>query len=526
MNSADNHCKEYLTHFPAGIGSAIKQYVINEVFKEHRYIFTRRVGRQQYGYCTHCRKEFETAHLRHGKREYCPHCKSYCTIKASGVGRSQLINRAYFVYYEKSLMNSNVIIARGIRASRDYSGDYVNVATQFTIEAYYVFEVGRSTMIKSSYFYNGWEWKRGCKICSSTYSLFSQVSNNGFGQRNSVITTYSRESIQEAVKGTPFQYSTWDAYDVEDMVRFFSQFCKYPFIEYLTKLGFEELVKSRLYGQYTFGAVNWRGKNPLRILKISKNELKEIKKANLLVDPFCLRVIQIVRQFGSKMPVADIDKLADFIGSVPSALESLEQILKYVAASKVLTFMKTQYQQDRGAYNYSSRGVLTHWKDYIADCLALGMNLTDSRILFPKNLFTAHQETTKRIKTNENKFMDAMIEKRLPLLNTYCFEYQGLLIRPAQSTGEMIAEGKALNICVGNYQNGYMTKYSRGETNILLIRKKSDPNAPYYTMELRQKQIIQVQGKMHCSPTEEVKTFIEAFKNEKLKQKKKLTVPA
>ena len=68
-------------------------------------------------------------------------------------------------------------------------------------------------------------------------------------KKDIVIVTYcSRDSIKKAVKGTPFQYSTYDSYIDGDMVKFFSLYARYPCVEYLTKFGMSELVEAKLIG--------------------------------------------------------------------------------------------------------------------------------------------------------------------------------------------------------------------------------------------------------------------------------------
>lgn len=508
---------EYLKHFSLDISHEIDEYAVNEIFKHSRYIFTRRKNKKQYGYCTHCNQEFETDGLRHNESDLCPLCHSHCKIKASGLGRSRLMDDAYFVYYDKSLIDPNAIIARGIYASRDYRNNYKNVKTQFAVKALYLFRPGDSIFMER-YGYNSNGEVNYVKQ-NSVYSLFSHYTGC-----KRICCSY--ESIKKAIKDTPFQYSTWESYVDGDMVKFFSLYARYPCVEYFTKLGFESLVRSKLYGYSTFSAINWRGKSLLSVLKISKKELRELKAANIQVSTLLLRLYQQSLQDGSRL---SFDEIKDIQHSYGPYFNDLRQILKYTTLRHANSYLHKQFEQQPKVRRilHSLSQVLITWRDYIADCKSLLMNLEDSRILFPKDILKAHQETSKRVKSEANKLMDRLIENRLPSLNFYCFEYEGLLIRPAVSTGELIAEGKALNICVGTYSNGYMTKYSKGQTNLLLIRKMSEPDKPFYTMELCKDSIIQVQGKGHCQPDKAVAEFIKKFTEAKLtKRKSKLAVSA
>jgi hypothetical protein len=524
---------DYFAHFPSQVSQAMVDYATEVAFKWSRYIFTRREGKKQYGYCTHCGKEFRTDGLIHNEKAICPECKSTCCVKASGKGRKSMIDEVYFVYYEKSAVNPQAIVARGIYAIRDYRFDYHNVETQFTTITMYVFEPGSARMMKR-YAYFSYQYGL-CTVgnwekCKSVSSMF----NRDYIAHIKVFS--SQESIKEAVKDTPFSWSGWELYHDEDMVKFFSLYAKYPCVEYLIKLGLKNFVEAKICGFNTYSAINWRATSLLKVLKLSKADFKEIRAFQKDINPLFLRLFQISRKDGSNLTFGEISEMKNLY------FEDLQKALKHTTLRQIRNYINRQHASQHSAakeeiknmccsaripITHSKPDILRTWNDYIADCQTLEMNLDDERILYPKNLFDAHQKTTKRVKSQGNKPMDKKIKARLSSLAHYCFEYNGLMIRPAESTNELITEGKALTICVGNYANGYMTKYSKGQTNILLIRKISEPNKPYYTMELRKDAIIQVHGERHCAPDKAVAEFIKAFTDHKLNRAKaKAKIPA
>lgn len=491
---------EYIKHFSKELSEDIKKYAIDEVLKFSRYIFTRREKKQQYGYCTHCKKEFKTYGYKHNDKVVCPKCSSTCTVKASGLKRTKLIDDAYYTYYEKSLVDPQVVVARGIYVQRDYSSDYHKVKTFYQVEALYVFKMGKSTMLEAGYYRGDYFYKR-----DNVASLFNKASNVK-------VTNYSIESIKEAVKGTQFQYSTWEQYERDDMVRFFDLYSNYPCIEYLTKLGFKGIVKAKLYGYQTFNSINWRGKDIFKVLRINKKELREIMESKVKATPLFLRLFQMSKKDKSNLPIEDVWKISD---SYARNFSDVQIILKYTNLRRVDSYIKKQRKQEPN--NFSSEyGILVSWRDYIADCIRLNMDLTKDNVLFPKNLYTAHQNTIKQVKLKADEELNKKIVKRADVGNKkYYFEYGNLVIRAASSTEELINEGKTLSHCVGTYAD----KYASGETTILLIRKLNDLNTPFYTVEIKRESIVQVRGKKNCAATEEVNDFMEAFKAEKLGKK-------
>ncbi|MBO0962363.1 PcfJ domain-containing protein [Neobacillus sp. MM2021_6] len=504
--------EEIFSHFSNELSQSIIDYAIADPFKSSRYIFTWKKGKQQYGYCTHCQNEFETSNLKHKSQFTCPECQSQCKVQASGISRKYMVDEVYFVYYEKSLVNPAAITARGIYAIRDYRFDFRSVSTMIQTKALYVFEPGKSRMIHRPYVYfshtegmsyvSGWDSKKNIRS-----ELNTSMANK------SCYCSY--DSIREAVKDTPFQYSTWESYLTGDMVEFFDLYSKYPCIEYLTKMGMRLLVEAKLYGRKTYGAVNWNGKTIQKVLRLSKQDLKELQQSDVQISSLILKLFQISKKDKSKMPLKEICEIDIQYGHY---FEELKNILKYTKLSKADAYIEKQYKREAKVRKYcSSREIITTWRDYIADCVRLEMDLSQENVLFPSDLHRAHQNTIKQVKIKADVLLTKKIEVRVKVLEKYCFEHSGLMIRPAADSKELIEEGKALQHCVGTYAD----RYANGKTNLFIIRKVNEPDKPFYTMEIKGNSIVQTRGRKNCSPTKEVKAFIDAFTLAKLTNKPK-----
>jgi len=511
--------EEFFAHFPTKQTKAFVDYATNEALSFSRYIFTERIGKIQYGYCTHCNSElFRTPGLKHGEKTTCPKCGSKCTAKASGRGRKTLVDEAYFVYYDKSAINPQAIVASGVYVIRDYRGDYRKVKTEFIPVAMYLFEPGKSEWTSRSAYYShmcgechvyGWEGH------SSVYSLF----NNGHMSR--IANCYSRQSVREAVKGTPFAWSGWEQYRHEDMVKFFDLYARYPCIEYLTKLGFTGLVKDRLEGEKTYGAINWHGKNLFKVLKLTKQELNEIKTQRIYIDFWTLKIFQWGKKAGLNFTIMEAAQFARDYKEYD--LSEMEKLFVYGNARKITGYLNKQLNKS-GKHLISPGYALTYWRDYLADARKLGLDLTAENVIFPRDLYRAHQNTIKQIKYREDKLLNQKIKAREKELRKLYFEKDGLLIRAVKDSAELIAEGKALNHCVGGYANRHAT----GQCTILFIRKIDEPDKPYFTVEVIHNQVTQCRGKNNCAPPPNVKAFADEFKKKKLhrKAKNKISVPA
>jgi hypothetical protein len=364
----------------------------------------------------------------------------------------------------------------------------------------YVFEPGKSLMVDRSW----GKWRKRKSIISE--STTSMQNTRCF---------YSRENIERAVKGTLFQYSTWEKFDHNEMLEFFDLAARYPCIEYLSKLGLTNLVKDKLVGRKTYSAINWRGKTLDKVLKLPKQEIKVIRDADASVSYFALYLYQQARKDKSNLSLKEAVHLSRLVGTYRD--DDLKVLQKYTSLRKIYSYIQKQYISKNKKHYSGAEQVVSTWKDYISDCKKLEMDLNEESILFPSYLYKAHQETIKRIKYKEDQELNAQITKRLKVLNKYSFEYKGLFIRPVTSTIELIEEGNALSHCVG----GYAKRYANGETSIFVIRKASQPDKPFYTVEVRNDVIFQTRGLKNCSPTKDVQAFIDAFTEAKLTKKSK-----
>lgn len=543
---------EYLAHFSQELCQEIKDYATNVALISSRYIFVDTKGKQQYGYCTHCNKEFKThipkpserelAELemcgcsaamvtredwekkRQGNKMKCPACGSQCTVKHVNRGYKNLRDFAYFTFYEKSILDPKMLVARFMCVARDYRKSYKNVETEYVMEAYYVFEYKKGGKQVKDVF----SWKTGYhkgfakKVHSmESYHSYSRV-------------TYSEESIANAVKDTPFAWSGWERYSgyFGDMVIFFDLFARYPMTEYLTKLGYRSLIIEKLQGKLTFNAINWRGKDIFKVFKLTKDEFNTIKQQNIKVTYWFLHLIKLNKE---KNWGLSLKELEDFSVSFTyeGEIESIKELcILDMTFRDAFKYISKQFHKLGRSHYYSGYSVIRDWKDYIKDCKELGKDMTLECVCFPKNLREAHDETNQIIQRIADEKLNAKFIERSEKLKEYCFEYNGLFIRPAMSPAELVAEGKALTHCVG----GYSKDHAEGRTSIFFIRKTDKPNKSFYTVEIKKKwnsnelEIHQCRSYKNHTPKEnnhqDVIEFIEVFKAEKLTKKKRVKITA
>jgi len=87
-----------------------------------------------------------------------------------------------------------------------------------------------------------------------------------------------------------------------------------------------------------------------------------------------------------------------------------------------------------------------------------------------------------------NKSFDKLQEERIAK-----FEYEddAFCIRMPKSLAEIQREGVELSHCVA----GYREKHAYGDTNIIFLRRKEDETKAFYTIEIKNGEVIQIHGK-------------------------------
>ena len=131
-----------------------------------------------------------------------------------------------------------------------------------------------------------------------------------------------------------------------------------------------------------------------------------------------------------------------------------------------------------------------------------GRDLADPDVRWPEDLLEAHDRMSDAVTQFEARELASKFRIRRKQLARYAFQWRGLLIRPAASQRELVAEGDALHHCVGTYAKDH----ANGKTAIFFIRRAKAPRKSFYTLELNEGKLVvrQNRGRRNCARTKEV----------------------
>lgn len=289
--------------------------------------------------------------------------------------------------------------------------------------------------------------------------------------------------------------------------------------EYLVKSGLYELVTEICNG-YWWGEISIlsaKARNLKELLRLNGNRVNRMKQIDGGVNE--LEWLQYEQEQGIKISKESLE----WLSKKKVTLSECKEILNNLGSvNKMVNYLKKQ--------RVAPSKAITTWRDYLQMALLEGYDTQDSIVRFPKDLKLRHDQlverrNAKKEKERLNKYaeLDKQIQKRLPEVKGYFYEDDTYMIIPAGKCEELMKEGRELHHCVGA-SDIYMKKMAAGETWILFLRKKSDLEKAYYTVEINLKtdKIIQFYSEFDRQPDKKV---IEKLLNKYTKRLKTMKQP-
>lgn len=309
------------------------------------------------------------------------------------------------------------------------------------------------------------------------------------------------------LRDTPWQYCPIaEFYDhfrepVESLT-FLSAYLNHPRMEHLTKVGFWNIVSDLAYRSGS-DCLDETQDRTHRILKVSVGDVGFLRE--LEVD---IPTLKIFQQYTG---VKDRQRLLLWQLEHEVSRDVLP-ILEYMTVHKFIRYMENQYESLRlrksphGSLRYKEmQDMVSEYRDYLDICHKLGYDMKNNFALYPKDLQKAHDKAAKRMKhKHDAKIKRDFVAVYRKISGQFDFEKNGMKIVYPDTPDDIASEGNSLHHCVG----GYTERVANGECVILFLRKCSDEEKPFYTVEVRNQKAVQVRGAGNSGMTPEVEAFI------------------
>lgn len=516
-------------HLPQRTKKFVKE--VEDFTFERGFMFTKRIAGHRVGWCTKCNRwvplelsgyrtvtpEMQTAFAaRHNELVFCPRCGNPVIFKDAGRGRSRLAQKGYVVNFD--VMPNGALTARSWYVRKDFRGNFQNVPIEWSLHYVLYFDLHdvrafKRELAPGNYyaflntpdvFYEDRDgywgiWLR--RMAKFPQGVHWQC-GNGYLYNIPDTDWYNRKKVLQS----NLKYCAADQIDAnylqgDRLLHYLRFYCLHPVLaERMVKEGFAWAVVTAACGALS-ADMNRRAGTVQRAFYCSNRE--ELKNV--------LGILHSGRN--ADLPLRGMRRLG---------LPFTQEVLNWAACSGyTLRNAIRNGRADAAAVRYCAKKhvYLYDYLDYLKFCENLHVDLSRKSKRFPKDFKTEHdrlqaleRQRVQREKAKSMRQKDAAYRKRLPQLQEqYGFTSGGLLIRPTNSGMELIAEGETQNICVGSAH--YIDRMQRGETYIFFIRRESEPDKPYVTLELSTSgTVVQARGYANRRPDDAVFAFIEKWK--------------
>lgn len=319
------------------------------------------------------------------------------------------------------------------------------------------------------------------------FSMFDKEECRLYETDESAMQSWGRQTYGGGWYGYDSVTTAWD---------YMYAFGKNRRLEMLIKMGFEDyaedIVKNKGKNIIREQHMNFRAKKPHDYFGVYKIRLKD-----LIEDPADLELFRWERKAGIHLTDDEMTSIA----KLKLKAKNME-----VAGCYKITPRKYINYIEKASKSGLVGNISDTYEDYLRMRDELGYDMTDSIILYPKNLKEMHdrmvieriQKESDERKAEANVRFKGIQKKFKSLLKIYSYCSGDYIIRPAKDAAEIVEEGRFLHHCVGG--DNYLQKHNDGKSIILFLREKKRPDIPLITIEIKGYTIAQWYGAYDKKP--------------------------
>lgn len=450
----------------------------------HTYIFVSKcIKNKRKAICGHCGHNYEVDKgIKPGTEDICPSCGMSGTVKGVWTGGN---------YEEKA----DICIAQKYKDQLLIRWTKVKRSFIHGERSYYFEDFARNLYLKTvkgnviyayqyqSVAYYGYDWyrKRNNEVYYGKSFVYTNNMIETFGK------TYYNVDLQSALK---------DAGEIS-FTHLLDNLKNIPATEYLVKMKLTTLAagisKNDIDDKQGFSGV----------LGVSKQYLPMYQKHNVNITEH--NIIKSSKTWVSEENFEKLKKLEPkswFTSYITDLLESMsfERFVNYFTKQAQLL-------------NKDLNDLMTLYRDYISMSKSLYVDMERKSVRFPDNIKESHDLLRTRYIEIKIQVVEETYKQAIEKISAGMKEFadKDFCIVLPTSRSDFIKEGQSLNHCVGN--ENYFNNHIEGTKMIFFIRKLTEPEKPYFTMEVNMKylKILQLYGFGDCSATPDVRKFANSF---------------
>lgn len=425
------------------------------------------------GYCTHCKKHVPIRSPKYNQKGHCNICGQPVTFRS--VGKSgRFCTKWYRVYLVQRRKTSGFVI-RIFQARTWYKkAGYADCETTCHEEQRRIFSANGKEI--SNFVYGLFKrremrwilyWKPWYYTCCGI-----QYKGNVYPytlsdlSRHELKETGLREYALRQKKIDPGKYLyLWQTY---------------PVLEQIVKAGLFQLVDDILEYRAT-DAIKRKGRKPTDFLSVTKKEFRRLRDMNGGAKE--LKWLQFEKSSGRIIKDEEIYWMAK------EELEpkDLQFVLDRMSICQVRHYLMKQSEKSGDDISH----ILQVWKDYLSMAGKLRLDVYDSIIYRASDLQRRHSEAVIQMEEKKKEIRRRELEEKyvgfqeqlIALKEKYEFSAGEYQIVAPKSIDDILYEGDTLHHCV-NKTDTYFDRIVSKESYILFLRKKENPEVPFYTLEV------------------------------------------
>lgn len=450
------------------------------------------------GRCTCCGKTQELSGHKYGQEGKCKYCKRkviYKTYKKS----PNITDKSSAALIQKT--PAGFVFRYFDVYQRIYEGE----RTEFNIYESIRITYDDLWYRRGIYSYHRYKTTNKVRWCNE-YELTRYYWQGGRKVENRAVL-YSR-NLKRVLKGSKLEYSGLPEFARQNIPfyqqNYINKAKEYQGIEKLVKAGYYNLASDCIDGE-NHAPLSLREKKLRKVLGLKGEYYNLIKKKDLRMSEH--RVLYNCQQAGIRVTWEQVQEMSKYG-------RDFAIYMRHTTPHKMLRYIR---ENTTRKWNNEDRQTVTDYHDYLQMAAVLGYNMDDPYVLYPKDLRQRHdqlveeqEERKVELQGKKDDQKDGMLREMIKRggWNAYEMETDDLLIRLPKKVREIRQEGQNQHHCVATY----IDRMVSGETCILFVRKKKEPEESYYTVEVREGKVIQVRGKYNADPKEDVENFIKIFK--------------
>lgn len=227
-------------------------------------------------------------------------------------------------------------------------------------------------------------------------------------------------------------------------------------------------------------AIKRKGRKPTEFLSVTKKEFRRLRDMNGGAKE--LKWLQFEKSSGRIIKDEEIYWMAK------EELEpkDLQFVLDRMSICQVRHYLVKQSEKSGDDISH----ILQVWKDYLSMAGKLRLDVYDSIIYRTSDLQRRHSEAVIQMEEKKKEIRRRELEEKyvgfqeqlIALKEKYEFSAGEYQIVAPKSIDDILYEGDTLHHCVNKTDN-YFDRIASKESYILFLRKKENPEVPFYTLE-------------------------------------------